>query len=299
MKIREHTFDFKKKAYVMGILNITNDSFSDGGDFRNLSAALRHAVHMIESGVHIIDIGGESSRPKMSVKQELHTYGQLPKWDTVKPTIPEDVSVEEELNRVIPIIEAIRKLSSIPISVDTYKSVVAKASLQAGADIINSVHSFDRDPEMKAIIHSSEAPVILMHNRPKGSMHSDIIADIIDFFKVRITEALESGIDKKQLIIDPGFGYHKNWEENQMVLKRLSDLKVFNVPILMGLSRKSSLGALVHTVPKERLGISLAANIKAIENGASIVRVHDVKEHVQATTFLNAYRHSSYGSNSH
>ncbi|MBD1842854.1 dihydropteroate synthase [Cyanobacteria bacterium FACHB-63] len=254
------TFHWGQKTYIMGVLNVTPDSFSDGGQFNSLQSAIAQAEHMIKAGADILDIGGQSTRPNA-----------------------EEVSLQEELDRVLPIIEAIRQRFEIPISVDTTRSQVAKAAIVAGADMINDISGAVFDAEMLATVGKLGVPIILMHMRgtPKTMQslteYDNLMQEICDFLQERIESAIAQGIT--QIMIDPGIGFAKKYEQNLEILRRLQDLKSLNCPILVGASRKSFIGHILHQPdPKKRVWGTAAACISAIANGADVVRVHDVAE---------------------
>jgi len=258
---------------VMGILNVTPDSFSDGGRYASSDAAITHALEMVEQGADIIDIGGESSRPGA-----------------------EPVSCDEELARVIPVISSLRKQSTIPISIDTYKSSAAEAALDAGADIINDISALRMEPELATVAAARHAPVILMHmlgtprTMQQNPHYDNCVEEIAAFFRERIEFCLQNGIPRDKLILDPGIGFGKRLEDNLAILAGLARFKQFGLPVLVGASRKSFIGQ-VHTgglSARQRLGGSIAAAVGAVERGADIVRVHDVAETVEALRVLGA-----------
>ena len=243
---------------IMGILNVTPDSFSDGNS--DLEVAVAHGVRMAEEGADIIDVGGESTRP-----------GSAP------------VSLDEELSRVIPVIESLAKKIDIPISIDTSKPEVARAAIEAGATMINDVTGLS-NPDMASLAAEKKVPVIIMHMQgDPGTMQSnpqydDVVDDIIEFFRNRMIMAEEHGLERNQIIIDPGFGFGKTLEHNLEILRRLGELRILGLPILAGTSRKSFIGKLQGTEVDERLEGSLAASVISAQKGAHIVRVHDVRE---------------------
>ncbi|MCF7793553.1 MAG: dihydropteroate synthase [Candidatus Cloacimonetes bacterium] len=248
---------------IMGILNVTPDSFSDGSEFYDVDKAVEHAFQMEKDGADIIDIGGESTRPGA-----------------------EKVNVQKELDRVIPVIEKIRKKSDIPISIDSYKSIVAKQALMAGADMINDISALRFDEEMIDILKENpEVPVILMHmlgtpeTMQKDPFYDEVIEEILDFFEERIGFCKNHNVDESRLIIDPGIGFGKRQEDNLTILKKLAEFRCFGVPVLMGASRKSFIGRIYDSIPAERLEGSLATTALALEAGINFIRVHDVKEH--------------------
>ena len=251
----------KRNTLIMGILNVTPDSFSDGGKFIHLGKALSQAQSMEKNGADIIDIGGESTRP-----------GATP------------VSLEEEINRTIPVIEAIRKFSKISISIDTYKSEVAEKALLAGADFINDISGLTFDSRMIGIVKKFDVPVVLMHikgtprNMQTNPTYIDVIKELLDFFSLQIQKALDFGIKKEQIIIDPGIGFGKQLNDNFILIQRLKEFSELGFPILIGPSRKSFIGLTLDVPSGDRLEGTLASISASILNGASIVRVHDVKE---------------------
>ena len=251
----------KRNTLIMGILNVTPDSFSDGGKFIHLDKALSQAQYMEKNGADIIDIGGESTRP-----------GAI------------SVSVKEEINRTIPVIEEIRKYSNIAISIDTYKSEVAEKALLAGADFINDISGFTFDSRMMEIVKKFDVPVVLMHikgtpqDMQTNPTYIDVIKDLLEFFSFQINKALDFGIKKVQIIIDPGIGFGKQLNDNFILIRRLKEFSELGFPILIGPSRKSFIGLTLDSPPEYRLEGTLAAVSAGILNGASIVRVHDVKE---------------------
>lgn len=255
---------------VMGILNVTPDSFSDGGKFAHIDNAIAQVASMIKDGASIIDIGGESTRPGAK-----------------------DVSLSDELDRVIPIIEAIKQRFDVVISLDTSKTEVMKAGIAAGAGLINDVRALQNDGCL-AELANSNLPICLMHMQgmPRtmqaNPQYKDVITDIIEFFEQRILACEQVGIAKERLILDPGYGFGKTLEQNYELLARQKELSVLGLPILAGISRKSMIGNLLQRDVSERLAGSLSAAVLATINGAKIIRVHDVKETVDALKVLNA-----------
>lgn len=254
LQLGEHTIYTGQRTIIMGILNVTPDSFSDGGRFTELDASIKHALQMVEDGVDIIDVGGESTRP-----------GYLP------------VSLEEELARVIPVIKQLKKETDVPISIDSYKAEVAKQALEAGAVMVNDVWGLKADPEMAAVVSSYNVPVCIMHNR-KNAEYNDLLTDIMIDLQASISLAYEAGVSPDQIIIDPGIGFAKNWEENLEVMNRQEEFKSMGFPLLIGVSRKSTIGRILNLPADERLEGTAAAVAVAIAKGADIIRVHDVKE---------------------
>lgn len=253
-------FDFLKKTYIMGILNVTPDSFFDGGKYSNTEKAIAQGLKLIEQGADILDIGGESTRP-----------GALP------------VKVEEELKRVIPVIEEILKRAKIPISIDTYKAKVAEEAINAGASIINDISGLKFDPEMPYVAAKHKTPVVLMHikgtpqDMQKNPYYNALIPEIIEYLRASIITAKEAGIEEDKIILDPGIGFGKLPEHNLQIIKNLKEFALLGKPILIGVSRKSFIGKILNdALPEERLEGTAAAVAVSIINGANIVRVHDV-----------------------
>ncbi len=254
MKIGNKEFDLKERTYVMGILNITPDSFSDGGKFNELGKALKRVQEMIEEGADIIDIGGESTRPGFEV-----------------------VEAEEEINRVVPVIKAIKEKFDIPISIDTYKSETAKAAIEAGADIINDIWGFKKDKNMAKLCAEKNVPCILMHNRDNAE-YTDIMKDIKEDLIESINIALDAGVERENIILDPGIGFAKSLEENLKVMNNIEKIKELGFPILLGTSRKSMIGLTLNLPKDERLEGTLATTVLGITKGCEFIRVHDIKE---------------------
>ncbi len=262
LKIRDRNFNWGERTYLMGILNLTPDSFSDGGEFNNLESALVQARNMLDHGVDIIDIGGESTRPNA-----------------------EKISTEEELNRVIPIIQKLRQETSIPISIDTTKAIVAQKAIAAGADIVNDISGATFDEKMLEIVAQLNVPIILMHIRgtPKTMQnlteYQDVVAEVKQFLTTQIAKATAHGIARSNIIIDPGIGFAKTAAQSLELLQRLSEFQALNLPMLIGVSRKSFMRPILQKDnAKERVWGTAAACYSAIANGADILRVHDVPE---------------------
>ncbi|MCJ2073457.1 dihydropteroate synthase [Methylobacterium sp. J-030] len=255
------------RTLVMGILNVTPDSFSDGGLFAGETEAIAQAERLVAEGAAILDIGGESTRP-----------GHAP------------VSPEEEQARVLPVIRAVAPRLSVPISIDTYKATTAKVALEAGARIVNDVWGLQREPDIAAVAAAHGAPVIVMHNRETIEADIDIVADMLAFFERSLGIAHRAGIDDANIVLDPGVGFGKTWAQHLEVLRRLPEIRALGFPVLVGVSRKSLLGRLHdrETRPADRLTGSLAAHAVAATLGADIVRVHDVAAHVEAMRVVDA-----------
>ena len=252
------------KTYVMGILNVTPDSFSDGGKYTFIDEAIRHAVRMQEEGASIIDIGGESTRPGYTM-----------------------VDVEEEISRVCPVIEKLKKEISIPVSLDTYKSQVASAGIMAGADFINDIWGLKYDSDMAKVIAKSGLPCCLMHNRNNGTI-KDFWSEYIKEIKECVAIGLNAGILPEKMVIDPGVGFGKTYEENLMVINRLDELSELGYPVLLGTSRKSVVGITLDLPVSERLEGTLATSVIGVIKGCRFLRVHDVKENVHAVKMTEA-----------
>jgi len=257
---RGRTLDLSEPV-IMGIVNVTPDSFSDGGQFFNTAAALNHAMQLLDDGATILDIGGESTRPDAP-----------------------DVSLEDELQRVIPIIKAIREQSDCIISIDTSKAEVMRQAIEAGADIVNDVRALQEDDALAVVAQYPDVAVCLMHmqGQPRSMQndphYDDLASEINDFFNQRIAACETAGIKQSQLILDPGFGFGKTLKHNYQILAQFNDYAQFGLPLLAGLSRKSMIGNLLNRDTENRLAGSLAGALIAAQNGAHIIRVHDVKE---------------------
>lgn len=263
MKIGCKEFVLGERTYIMGILNVTPDSFSDGGRYNTIDNALEQVKKMIEYGVDIIDIGGESTRPNH---------------------IP--VEEDEEIKRVIPIIKAIREKYDIPISIDTYKGKVAEAAINAGADLINDVWGFKKDPYMAEVAAKYDVPCCLMHNR-HNTEYKNIIGDMIADLEESIRIALEAGVKKENILLDPGVGFAKTYEQNLYVMNKLEKFKALGYPILLGTSRKSMIGLTLDLPVDERVEGTVATTVIGIMKGCDFVRVHDVKENKRAAVMTD------------
>jgi dihydropteroate synthase len=256
------------RPIVMGILNVTPDSFSDGGRFLDPVAAIEHARRMVAEGADIIDVGAESTRP----------YG------TATP-----VSLREEVGRLEPVLAAVTGLG-VPVSIDTMKAQVAAAALAAGASIVNDVWGLQRDPDMAGVVARHAVPVIVMHNRETADPAIDIMADIAAFFRRSLDLAERAGIAPDRIVLDPGIGFGKTPEQSLTALARLDQLEAFGRPLLVGASRKRFIDKVSPAPPDRRLGGSLAAHLLAVAGGARIIRTHDVAETVQAFKVAAALR---------
>ena len=271
VQFKEKRMNLSSRTHIMGALNVTPDSFSDGGKFLKLEDAVRQGMKMAVEGADIIDVGGESTRP-----------GSDP------------VSIQEELARVIPVIRSLSKRIDVPISIDTYKAKVAKEALDTGAQMINDISALRFDPEMKKVACEFEAPIVLMHikgtpkNMQKDPWYEDVISEITEYLRQSIQMAQKAGIDKEKIIIDPGIGFGKRLEDNLNVLKNLKKFSILECPILIGCSRKSFIGKILDLPIDERLEGSLASLAVAVMNGANIVRVHDVKESKRVVRLVDA-----------
>jgi dihydropteroate synthase len=263
IELRGRSFNWGERTYLMGVLNVTPDSFSDGGEFNTLAAALAHAQCLIEAGADIIDIGGQSTRPGAR-----------------------EVSVEEELNRVIPIVKTLRQEQvSVPISVDTTRAVVAHKAVEAGADIVNDISGGTFDPDMLPVVAQLGIPIVLMHMRgtpqtmQQLTEYGDLIGEIYEFLERQLAAAEGAGIERSRLIVDPGIGFAKTGEQNLEILRQLPRFGSLGVPILVGVSRKSFIGRILNQPdPKGRVWGTAAACCGAIAGLADILRIHDVLE---------------------
>lgn len=264
MIIGNKTFDTENQTYIMGILNVTPDSFSDGGKYNNMDAALLHARQMIEDGADIIDVGGESTRP-----------GHI------------QISEEEEIARVTPIIEALKKEFDVPISIDTYKSCVAEAALEAGADLVNDIWGLKYDKNMASVIAKSGAACCLMHNRDKAE-YQNFLEDFLADMKECIKLAEQAEIAKDKIILDPGVGFGKTYEMNLEIIDKMEIMQKLNFPILLGTSRKSVIGLTLDLPSDEREEGTLVTTVYGVQKGCAFVRVHDVKKNKRAIQMTQA-----------
>jgi dihydropteroate synthase len=273
LKIRGRAFELGRRTLVMGILNITPDSFSDGGRYAGYEDAVSHASELISQGADILDVGGESTRP-----------GSDP--------VPLDV----ELERVIPVIGAVREKSDIPISVDTNKAEVARRAVEAGADIINDISSLQFDPDMPRVVARSGAPLILMHmlgtprTMQKNPVYSSLISEVIAFLENSIRFAVSKGIDREQIIVDPGVGFGKTVAHNLSIIRNLEAFSCLDRPVLLGASRKRFIGSVLGRLEGERELGTAVANAFGVAGGAHILRVHDVSYHREAIEMADAIR---------
>lgn len=259
-----YTLDYTKKTIVMGILNVTPDSFSDGGKFANIERAVEHAKEMAANGADIIDIGGESTRPGFAA-----------------------VSQEEELERTIPVIEAIAKEVQIPISIDTYKAEVAKQALMAGAHIINDIWGAKADDQMAAVAAEYQAPIILMHNRHDRN-YQYFIRDVLNDIYESIAIVKKAGVQDEKIILDPGIGFAKDLQENILMMQNLDKLVMLGYPVLLGTSRKTMIGQALNLPVEERLEGTGATVCYGIQKGCQIIRIHDVKEMSRMAKMMDA-----------
>jgi dihydropteroate synthase len=271
-KIGEDVVDLFKRGMIMGALNVTPDSFSDGGDFFEIETAVERGIQMAKEGANIIDVGGESTRPGA-----------------------EPVSIDEELKRVIPVIKKLRAKIDTLISIDTSKSDVASAALDAGASIINDVTAGRGDAKMLALAATRKAALVLMHMQgeprtmQKNPQYSDVVREVADFFRQQYARALECGVDPMTLAFDPGIGFGKTLEHNLSLLQNLDQLRVADRPLAVGVSRKSFLGKMIGSNEiADRVGPTIAMTSILRTRGADIIRVHDVKENVAALRITEA-----------
>ena len=264
MEIGGKYFDLERKCYIMGILNVTPDSFSDGGKYTDIEKALKQAERMAAEGAAIIDVGGESTRP-----------GHV------------EVSAGEEIDRVVPVIRALTERLDIPVSIDTSKAVVAEAAVEAGASMINDVWGFKRDPDMAPLAADLGIPCCLMHNR-KSRSYNNLMAEITSELGESVKLALDAGVKKDMIILDPGIGFGKSPEQNLAVMNSLEEITGMGFPWLLGASRKSMIGFALDLEVDERLEGTLVTTVIGVMKGASIIRVHDVKENLRAVKMTEA-----------
>jgi dihydropteroate synthase len=269
--LRSGSLDLSKRAYVMGVLNVTPDSFSDGQRFFEPQAAVEHAFRMEEEGADLIDIGAESTRPGA-----------------------EPVPLKEEQRRILPVLERLSGRLKVPISVDTYKSEVAEEAIQRGAEIVNDITGLNFDPNLKDLIARYEVAVIIMHmkgsprNMQQNPQYRDLLGEIRSYFERSISAAAQAGVSSEKIIVDPGIGFGKTLAHNLEILRGLESFKVLGKPIMVGVSRKSFLGKILDLPVDDRLEGSIAAAAYAVMRGANIVRVHDVGATVRALRTIEA-----------
>lgn len=267
MQIGNKRFDMGR-THVMGILNVTPDSFSDGGSWNNLDKSLKHVEEMIRDGVAIVDVGGESTRPNYTM-----------------------ISDEEEIGRVVPVIEAIKNNFDIPVSIDTYKSQVAKEACRAGADLVNDIWGLKYDPQMAQVVKDYDKAVCIMHNR-QNTDYENFLTDWVQDLRECIQIAHNAGIEDRKIILDPGVGFAKTYEMNLLAMKHLEDLHKLDFPVLLGASRKSVIGLTLELPVTEREEGTLATTVMAVMKGCQFVRVHDVLANVRAIRMTEAILHA-------
>ena len=268
MQIGNRDFEIGTHTYVMGILNVTPDSFSDGGSYNQMDAALFHVEEMIREGAGIIDVGGESTRPGY-----------------------EQISEEEEIMRVVPVIEQIKARFDIPVSLDTYKAKVAEAGILTGADLINDIWGLKGDNRMAAVIADAGLPCCLMHNR-KENVYQNYIQDVLADLEQSLEMADRAGIARDKILLDPGIGFAKTYEQNLLLLQQLEVLHSFDCPILLGTSRKSVIGLTLDVPASERVTGTVATTVMGVMKGCAFVRVHDIRENVEAIKMTEAILHA-------
>lgn len=264
MKIGKWNFDTKENTYIMGILNVTPDSFSDGGKYNHLDTALKRVEQMLAEGMDILDIGGESTRPGYT-----------------------KISEQEEIERVLPVLEAVKERFDIPVSIDTYKSKVAETAILAKADLINDIWGLKADPQMAQVIAKHEVACCLMHNRT-NSFYTDFLQNMITDVKESIFLAKQANIADDKIMLDPGVGFAKDYRQNLLAIKHLDKLAELGYPVLLGTSRKSVIGLTLDLPKEERLEGTLATTVLGVQQGCSFVRVHDIKENYRAIQMTRA-----------
>lgn len=258
MQIGNRNFDTENKTYIMGILNVTPDSFSDGGKFNSIDSALRQTEKMIAEGADIIDVGGESTRPGHTV-----------------------ITDEEEISRVVPVISEIKKRFDIPVSIDTYKGVVAEEALKAGADLVNDIWGFKYDKDIAKITKKYGAACCLMHNRDNTD-YDNYIENVLDDLRQSVKIAVDAGIEKDKIIVDPGVGFGKTYENNLEIINKVERLGELGFPVLLATSRKSVIGLTLDLPVDERVEGTLATTVIGVLKGCSFIRAHDIKENKRA-----------------
>jgi dihydropteroate synthase len=265
--LKQHTLEIGKRTLIMGILNVTPDSFSDGGKFDTIEHAIEQALEMAANGADIIDIGGESTRPG---------HGAVP--------------LEIELSRVIPVIEALvaHPEFDVPISIDTYKAETARQALLAGAEIVNDIWGLQREPQIARVAAEFGAPVIIMHNQDGTHYETDMVDSMIEFFEKSLAIAREAGIPDSEIMLDPGFGFGKTSDQNILLMPRLHELHVLGFPLLLGTSRKSMIGKILDLPPAQRVEGTVATSVFGVIQGVEVIRVHDVIENLRAVRVIDA-----------
>ena len=270
MQIGNREFQTSGKTYIMGILNVTPDSFSDGGRWNQFDVAMRHVEDMLNEGMDVVDVGGESTRPGYT-----------------------KISDQEEIDRVAPVIEAIKARFDVPISLDTYKSGVARAGITAGADLINDIWGLKYDPEMARVIAEANLPCCLMHNRENAS-YAEFFPEMLEDLKETLRLADAAGIHRDKIILDPGVGFAKSLENNLECVRRLGDLiRAFELPVLLGTSRKSMIGLTLNLPSDQRVEGTVATSVMAAMAGCMFVRVHDVQANARAVKMTEAICHGA------
>lgn len=273
-KLAKRSLDLSRRPCIMGILNVTPDSFSDGSRYLDLDRAEERAHQMVEQGADIVDIGGESTRPNVA-----------------------PVDADEELRRVIPLVERLAGRIQVPISVDTYKAVVAREALRVGAEIVNDVSGLTFDPAMAATVAEADAGLVVMHTRgrpdtmQRDTAYGNLIAEVIDFLRQSVSIAEAAGVSKERIVVDPGIGFAKSVQGNLEILRQLRDFASLHLPILVGTSRKSFIGTILGRNVDERLFGTAATVALAVANGASIIRVHEVREMRDVADMAHAVLH--------
>ena len=274
-------FVWGRKTYVMGIINVTPDSFSGDGLGDDVAAAVAQGLRFVREGADLLDVGGESSRPLASARVEAAVSG-----GTAQEA--ERVSVEEELRRVIPVIEGLSRQVEVPISVDTTKAAVAEAALKAGASLINDVWGLRRDPALAQVAAAAGVPLVLMHNQAGAHYDGDVVARVMEGLAWSRDMALEQGVPREHVILDPGFGFGKTPQQNLELLRRLGELRLLGHPLLLGASRKSTIGRVLGSPVGERVEGTAATVALAVAQGVDVVRVHDVRAMVQVARMSDA-----------
>ncbi len=268
MRIGNKDFPEGERTYVMGILNVTPDSFSDGGKFNNMDAAMRQAEAMIQAGADILDVGGESTRP-----------GHV------------QIGDEEEIRRVVPVIQALKERFDVPVSIDTYKSAVAEAALEAGADLLNDIWGFQYDERCAELAARYDVAVCLMHNRDNME-YQNFVADVQNDLKKSLKIAEKYGVKKERIMLDPGVGFAKTLEQNLMIMNHLEDIVAMGYPVLLGTSRKSMIGLTLDLPVDQREEGTMATSVIGAMKGCQYVRVHDVEKNVRALKMTDAILHA-------
>ncbi len=279
LTIRGKEFRWGSRTYVMGIVNVSPESFSGDG-LTDAGAAVRQGLRFVEEGADILDVGGQSTRPRTTAQREAQRFGG-------PDDAPDELSEQEEMDRVLPVIQGLAAQVDVPVSIDSYKSGVVRAALQAGASIVNDVWGLKKDPQVAVAAAEAGAPLILMHDQPT-TRYGDLVPDVIASLRASLDRAQQAGVAWEHLIVDPGFGFGKTPAHNLELLRRLHEFRALGRPILLGTSRKSTIGLVLGLPPDQRVEGTAATVALGIQGGADIIRVHDVQAMVRVARMTDA-----------